>query len=110
MPIKITQALIDHAYDMLKTLIKTKQIQTLTAASFEIILSGAIYIARELLNPKTRHAYFIELTTTIVRKVIDDTEITSPELRPAFHTMLEANILTMLPKPSWWPASCVCFK
>ena len=110
MPIKITQALVDQAYGMLKTLMKTKKIQTLTPESFEIILSGAVFITHELLDAKTRHAYLIELATAIVRKVIDDPEITSPELRDVFHIMLEGNILTLLPKLSCWQTFCACSK
>lgn len=111
MPIKVTQALIDQAYDMLKNLLKTKNITSITRDTLESVIASAIVVTLELLTAKTQHIYLVELATMIVRKLIDDSDLTAPEHRVMLHMLLEATILVMLPKINcFWPTSCACSK
>ncbi len=107
MSLKITQSLIDQAYEMLKSILKHRNINAITTQTLENVIGAAISVSIELLNAKTKHVYLIELATIIVRKLVDDPDITSPEVRSILHVLLESNILVLFPKVSC--KSCTCF-
>ena len=111
MPLKVTQTLIDQAYDMLKSVLKTKNITAISRDTMESVIASAIMVTMELLSSKTPHTYLVELSTMIVRKLIDDPDLTPPEDRAMLHILLEGTILVMLPKVNClWPTACTCSK
>jgi hypothetical protein len=105
MSLTITQVLIDKGYTLLTTFLETKQINDINRESIEDVMAAAIVVTLELLPQTTRHAYLVDLTMSMLRKLVES-QVSDLQERKLLLNFLDAHILTMLPVVSCWPFSC----
>jgi len=109
--IKITQQMIEAAYQKLRTVIQGKKMD---AESVAIIAAYALQIANEMLS--TSKTYKIELALAIIRKLIDD-EVDDPDQRVMLHMLVESTVPSLINTIQGLPsllsklfAKCCCSK
>lgn len=109
--IKITQEMIETAYDKLKRIISGEKV---TIINIGIIVAYALQIANEMLI--TNKNYKVELALAILRKLIDS-EISDPTEQQILHQLVEFTIPTLIDTidglPSllsriWSKCKCCC--
>jgi len=109
--IKITQQMIEAAYQKLRTVIQGKKMD---AESVAIIAAYALQIANEMLS--TSKTYKVELALAIIRKLIDD-EVDDPDQRVMLHMLVESTVPSLINTIQGLPsllsklfAKCCCSK
>lgn len=88
--LKITHKLLEDAYSKLRIVVKDKNVD---ANSIAIISAYALQISNEMLN--TNKSYKIELTMSILRKLIDE-EIISNEQKIILNMALETIVPSLI--------------
>ena len=112
--LKITHKLLEDAYGKLRILIQDKNVDS---NSIAIIAAYALQISNEMLN--TNKSYKIELTMSILRKLIDE-EIISNEQKILLNMALETIVPSLINTIDGLPnllskifkkiKSCICKK
>ena len=109
--IKITQQMIEVAYQKLRTVIQGKKMD---AESVAIIAAYALQIANEMLSASK--TYKIEMALAIIRKLIDD-EVNDPDQRVMLHMLVESTVPSLINTIQGLPsllsklfAKCCCSK
>lgn len=109
--IKITQQMIEVAYQKLRTVM---QGNTVDAESVAIIVAYSLQIANEMLS--TSKTYKVELALAIIRKLIDD-EIDDQDQRVMMHMIVESTVPRLINTIHGLPslfsklfAKCQCIK
>lgn len=112
--LKITHKLLEDAYSKLRILVEDKNVD---ANSIAIIAAYALQISNEMLN--TNKSYKIELTMSILRKLIDE-EIISNEQKIILNMALETIVPSLINTIDGLPnllskvfkkiKSCICKK
>jgi hypothetical protein len=109
--IKITQQMIEAAYQKLRTVIQGKKMD---AESVAITVAYALQIANEMIS--TSKTYKVELALAIIRKLIDD-EVDDPDQRVMMHMLVESTVPSLINTIQGLPsllsklfAKCCCSK
>ena len=89
--IKITQQMIEAAYQKLRTGIQDKKVDSENAIIF--IAAYALQIANEMLS--TSKTYKVELALVIIRKLIED-DVDDPDQRVMLHMLVESTVPSLI--------------
>ena len=88
--IKITQQIIEAAYQKLRVVIKDKKVD---AGSVVIIAAYALQIANEMII--TSKTYKVELALAIIRKLID-AEVEDPDQKVMLYMLVESTVPSLI--------------
>ena len=91
--IKITNQLIEIAYQKLRSAIEDKDV---TPANMVLIVTCALQISNNLINMST--TYKVELALAILRKLIDNTNMSNPNDKMLLHLLVETTVPGLIQK------------
>lgn len=88
--------LIDQGYNLLTATTEGKPV---SVANIAIVIASTVDVVNGLLTDTKKHVYTVELTTAILRKLIE-TQVAEPKERALLMEAMESTVLVICEKPS----------